>query len=111
VRTELARLEAGPGPGPPAGGGPRPEDVAAAADMGPEQRMAMIRGMVEKLSDRLHQDGTDLEGWLKLVRSYMVLGDRDKARAAAGEARHALASDPDKLRQIEELVKGLGIEG
>jgi cytochrome c-type biogenesis protein CcmH len=110
VRAELARLEGGPGPGPPAGG-PRPEDVAAAADMGPEQRMAMIRGMVEKLSDRLRQDGTDLEGWLKLVRSYMVLGERDKARAAAGEARHALASDPEKVRRIDELVKGLGLEG
>jgi cytochrome c-type biogenesis protein CcmH len=101
VRGELARLEGGPGP----------EDVAAAADLGPEQRMTMIRGMVEKLSDRLHHDGTDLEGWLRLVRSYMVLGERDKARAAAGEARHALASDPEKLRQLDELVKGLGLEG
>jgi cytochrome c-type biogenesis protein CcmH len=101
VRSELARLEGGPGP----------DDVAAAADLGPEQRMAMIRGMVEKLSDRLHQDGTDLEGWLRLVRSYMVLGERDKARAAAGDARHALASDPEKLRRIDELVKGLGLEG
>jgi cytochrome c-type biogenesis protein CcmH len=101
VRGELARLEGSPGP----------EDLAAAADLGPEQRMAMIRGMVEKLSVRLHQDGTDLEGWLRLVRSYMVLGERDKARAAAGEARHALASDPEKLRQINELVKGLGLEG
>jgi cytochrome c-type biogenesis protein CcmH len=102
VRGELARLE---------GGGPGPEDLAAAADLGPEQRMAMIRGMVEKLSERLHHDGSDLEGWLRLVRSYMVLGERDKARAAAGEARQALASDPDKVRKIDELVKGLGIEG
>jgi cytochrome c-type biogenesis protein CcmH len=108
VRGELARLAGGPGP---QAGGPRPEDVAAAADMGPEQRTAMIRGMVEKLSDRLHHDGSDLEGWLRLVRSYMVLGERDKARAAAGEARHALASDPVKVRQIDELVKGLGLEG
>ena len=103
VRGELARLQ---------GGGPGPEDLAAAADLGPEQRMTMIRGMVEKLSDRLHHDGgADLEGWLRLVRSYMVLGERDKARAAAGEARHALAGDPDKVRKIDELVKGLGIEG
>jgi cytochrome c-type biogenesis protein CcmH len=104
VRQELARLDGGPG-------GPGPEDLAAAADMGPEQRMTMIRGMVEKLSDRLHHDGTDLEGWLRLVRSYMVLGEREKARAAAGEARHALASDPEKLRRIDELVRGLGLEG
>jgi len=64
------------------------------------------------LADRLHHDGAaDLEGWLRLVRSYMVLGERDKARAAAVDARRALVSDPDKLRRINELVKGLGIEG
>jgi cytochrome c-type biogenesis protein CcmH len=67
--------------------------------------------MVQKLADQLHRDGSDLEGWLKLVRSYMVLGERDKALAAAGDARHALASDPEKLRRIDELVKGLGLEG
>jgi cytochrome c-type biogenesis protein CcmH len=102
VRGELARLE---------GGGPGQEDVAAAADLDPAQRMTMIRGMVAKLSDRLHHDGTDLEGWLRLVRSYMVLGERDKARAAAGDARRALVSDPEKVRKIDELVKGLGLEG
>jgi cytochrome c-type biogenesis protein CcmH len=101
VRAELARLQAGPGT----------DDLAAAADLAPEQRIAMIRGMVERLSDRLHQDGSDLEGWLRLVRSYMVLGERDKARAAAGDARRALVSDPEKLRQIDKLVKGLGLEG
>ena len=45
------------------------------------------------------------------MRSYMVLGERDKARAAAGEARRALAGDPGKLRQIDDLRKGLGLEG
>jgi len=102
VRGELARVQ----------GGPSSDDIAAASQMAPEQRMTMIRGMVEKLADRLHHDGAaDLEGWLRLVRSYMVLGERDKARAAAVDARRALVSDPDKLRQINELVKGLGIEG
>lgn len=102
VREELARL----------GGGPSADDVAAAGNLAPDQRMAMIRGMVEKLSDKLHHDGgTDLDGWLRLVRSYMVLGERDKARAAAVDARRALVSDPEKLRQINELVKDLGVEG
>ena len=57
------------------------------------------------------QDGSDVDGWLRLLRAYMVLGDRDKARAAAGDARRALASDPDKLRRVDELAKGLGLEG
>jgi len=109
VRGELARVEGGPSASPSPS--PSQEDVAAASDMSPEARLTMIRGMVEKLSDRLHHDGADLEGWLRLVRSYMVLGDRDKARAAAGDARRALVAEPGKLRQIDELVKGLGLEG
>jgi cytochrome c-type biogenesis protein CcmH len=101
IRHELARVE----------GGPSEEEVAAAADLSAEQRTTMIRGMVERLSERLHREGTDIEGWLRLVRSYMVLGERDKAQAAAGEARRALASEPEKVRRIDELVKGLGLEG
>jgi cytochrome c-type biogenesis protein CcmH len=101
IRHELARVE----------GGPSGEDLAAAADLSTEQRTAMIRSMVDRLAERLHREGADLEGWLRLVRSYMVLGERDKAQAAAGEARRALASEPEKLRRIDEFVKGLGLEG
>ena len=72
----------------------------------------MIRGMVERLAERLKRDGSDVEGWLRLVRAYTVLGDRDKARAAAGRrAPRARPTMPDKLRRIDELVKGLGLEG
>jgi hypothetical protein len=41
----------------------------------------------------------------------MVLGDRDKANAAAGDAKKALASDPEKLRQIGDTIKSMGLEG
>ena len=91
--------------------GPNEQDMAAATDLSPEQRTAMVRSMVERLADRLHRDGADLNGWLQLVRSYMVLGERDKAQAAAGEARRAFEREPEKLRQIDELTKGLGLEG
>jgi cytochrome c-type biogenesis protein CcmH len=79
--------------------------------MSPEQRSAMVRGMVARLAERLKQDGSDVEGWLRLLRAYMVLGDKEQARAAADEARRALASDPEKLRRVDELIKGLGVEG
>jgi cytochrome c-type biogenesis protein CcmH len=105
IRQEVTRLSGGPSPS------PSQDDVAAASQLTPEQQMGMIRSMVTRLADRLHQDGSDIQGWLRLVRAYMVLGDREKAVAAVGEARRALASEPDKLRQIEELVKGLGLEG
>jgi cytochrome c-type biogenesis protein CcmH len=122
VRRALTRVEGGTMPGGPSGGrsgspsagpssGPSEEQVAASADLSPDQRNVMIRGMVERLSERLHRDGSDVEGWLRLVRSYMVLGDPDKARAAVVDARRALAGDPGKLQRLDDLVKGLGLEG
>ena len=80
--------------------GPSADDVAAASEMSPEQRNTMVQGMVSRLAERLKQDGGDVEGWLRLLRAYMVLGDKEQARAAAGDARRALASDPEKLRRV-----------
>ena len=90
--------------------GPSADDIAAASQLSPEQRKEMVSGMVERLAERLSRDGSDVEGWLRLVRAYMVMGDRDKAAGAANDARKALSGDPDKLRRIEELVQGLGLK-
>jgi cytochrome c-type biogenesis protein CcmH len=106
VRLSLARVE-----GVSSQRGPSEEDIAAAADLGSEQRNAMVRGMVERLAERLQREGSDVDGWLQLMRSYVVLGDREKARAAAADARRALASESDKLRRVDELAKGLGLGG
>lgn len=106
VRQQLARIapDAAP-PGPSAG------DVDAANKMSPEDRQQMIGTMVARLADRLKQDGSDVEGWLRLVRAYTVLNERDKAQAAAADARRALAAEPDKLKRVEDLVKELGLAG
>jgi len=107
VRASLARVTGEPA----AGAGPTADQMAAVQNMPEAQRVAMIRGMVEKLADRLHADGGDVEGWLRLVRAYAVLGDSDKAKAAAADAKRALASHPDEIKRIDDLVKGLGLEG
>jgi len=120
VRRALARVDGGAMPPVAAGGasaaakappGPTEDQVAASSGLDAEQRNTMIRGMVERLSERLQRDGSDVEGWLRLVRSYMVLGESDKARAAVADARRALAGDPSKLQRLDDLLKGLGIEG
>jgi cytochrome c-type biogenesis protein CcmH len=109
VRGALARVSNTPvavaEPGPNAG------DIAAAAAMSDDQRHDMVRGMVARLADRLRADGADVEGWARLVRAYVVLGDRDKAKGAAADAKRALAQRPDDLKRIDDLVKGLGLEG
>lgn len=94
-----------------AASGPSASDIAAAADLSESQRGEMIRGMVARLADRLHDNGADAEGWLRLVRAYVVLGDRDKARSAAADAKRALADRPDEIKRIDDLIKGLGLEG
>ena len=83
----------------------KPRDLPDAA------RMSVIRGMVEGLAARLAQNGQDVEGWLRLVRSYMVLQESDKARAALIDAKRSLAGDPNAIARIEALARELGLEG
>ncbi len=44
-----------------------------------DDQLAQIRGMVDGLAARLEQQPDDLEGWLMLGRSYMVLGQTSRA--------------------------------
>jgi cytochrome c-type biogenesis protein CcmH len=85
--------------------------MAAAKDMSEDDRGAMIRGMVDRLATRLKQNGDDVEGWLRLVRAYMVMGDRDKAKGASADARQAVANDAERLRALNEGLKNLGVDG
>lgn len=87
------------------------DTVAAAKDMSEGDRNTMIRGMVERLATRLKDNGDDVEGWLRLVRAYIVLGERDKAQGALSEARQATAKDAARLKQLNDGVKDLGIDG
>ena len=66
--------------------GPSQDDVAAAQSMSPDERLDMIRGMVDSLQARLDADPSDVEGWLRLGRSWQVLGEPAKSLAAYREA-------------------------
>ncbi len=90
---------------------PSAAEVAAAGQMSEQDRGEMIRGMVARLAGRLKENGGDVDGWQRLMRAYIVLGERDKAQAAAADARKAVAGDPDKLRQIEDMIRSLGLQG
>jgi cytochrome c-type biogenesis protein CcmH len=107
VQVSLARV------GGAASGAPAISDetIAASKDMSEGDRGAMIRGMVERLATRLKQNGDDVDGWLRLVRAYVVMGERDKARDALTDARGAMANDAERLRQLNEGLKSLGLDG
>jgi cytochrome c-type biogenesis protein CcmH len=83
----------------------------AVASLPPDERMKMIRGMVDGLSQRLAENGGDVEGWLRLVRSYAVLNEPDKARDALARGRAALASNADGLAKLDALARDLNIGG
>jgi cytochrome c-type biogenesis protein CcmH len=82
-------------------------DIAA---LPPEQRSNAIQGMVGGLAEKLSKDGHDLQGWLQLIRSYVVLGERQKAEAAVASARAQLAGNPQASARVDELVRQLGLK-
>ena len=106
--AEVLGIEPGTLPRAPAAAeapaGPGEDDVAAAAEMTPEERMEMIRGMVEGLALRLEENPGDAEGWLRLVRSYDVLGEPEKARDAL---RRAMETVPDDLPALRAFARAL----
>ena len=106
-KTPVAKSQASPGKGPALAD----DTIASAKDMSEADRGSMIRGMVARLAARLEQNGDDVDGWLRLVRAYMVLNEPDKSRAARDDARRALGQDEAGLRQLNEGLKALGIDG
>lgn len=94
----------------PAGGVPAGPMAAAVAAMPNDQQQAMIHRMVDGLADRLKSNGSDIDGWLRLVRAYRVLDEQDKAKVALGDARRNFAADPDAKKRLDALAHELGLE-
>jgi cytochrome c-type biogenesis protein CcmH len=89
-------------PAPPSG--PSATDVQAMAALSPEERNERIRGMVEGLDARLQDDPNDLDGWLRLGRARMVLGEKDKAAAAFEQASRLRPNDPQILADLGDAL-------
>ncbi|OOY05611.1 c-type cytochrome biogenesis protein CcmI [Thioclava sp. F28-4] len=81
--------------------GPSQADVAAAADMSPEARQDMIRSMVERLNDRLAQEGGSADDWARLISSLRMIGEVDRADAIYGEAKGKFGSRPEDMAKID----------
>ncbi len=129
IERQIARLEGNPPQSLPSGtsretpsastagdgatGGPSPDKVRERmkrmADMSPEARQQMIRNMVEGLEQKLQDNPNDPGGWLRLIRAWSVLGEKDKARAALEKARKALAGNGEALDAIDRLAKKLSL--
>ncbi|HKQ95701.1 MAG TPA: c-type cytochrome biogenesis protein CcmI [Aestuariivirgaceae bacterium] len=93
---------------PAAGAPPLTDDQVAAVENLPDaDRQAMIRGMVDRLAERLGSDAKDLDGWLRLARARAVLGERPAAEAALARAAELFKEDAAALERIDAMRKSL----
>ena len=89
--------------------GPSAEDIRNAESMAPKDRTAMIRGMVDGLANRLEQQPRDAEGWIKLIRSRVVLGDTELANKSLERALTIFREDEPERTRIVDAARQLGL--
>jgi cytochrome c-type biogenesis protein CcmH len=77
--------------------------------MPPADRVAMIRGMVDGLASRLEQTPRDADGWIKLIRSRLVLGEGELAKQALARGVAAFADDAPERDRIAAAAQELGV--
>jgi len=109
VGTRLAIVDARLNPDQARAPALSPEAMRSAENMSREERAAMIENMVSGLAERLNADGNDLDGWLRLMRAYTVLGKADEAKQAAASARENFQDNQDALERIDNAARQLGL--
>ena len=68
-----------------------------------------VPAMVASLAQRLEANPNDAEGWQRLIRAWMVLGEQRKAQDALKHARSSLHGQPEALAAIEAEARELNL--
>lgn len=103
VEELIARLRSQPQTLP----GPTSEEIEAASQLSAEDQQAMIEGMVERLDARLRENGADLDGWKRLLRSYLIIDRREAANDALKRGLSALKGEEQVELQLYAAQLGL----
>ena len=77
--------------------------------MSAADRTAMIEQMVTGLDAKLRENPRDPEGWMRLVRSYAVLGKPAAARDALARGLQALEKGSEDGKRLSALAASLGL--
>ncbi|KQT92410.1 c-type cytochrome biogenesis protein CcmI [Rhizobium sp. Leaf453] len=115
VNDHIASLDGGVQSGQSAEAGPKlgnptADDIAAAQDMSAGDRTAMIEGMVGSLAEKLKADPKNFEGWMRIIRSYSVLGQKDKAAEALKQGLKVFPAEGNEGKQLLALAGELGLK-
>ncbi|MGQ0559132.1 MAG: tetratricopeptide repeat protein [Sphingosinicella sp.] len=89
--------------------GPTRAQIEAARSIPPGEQDAMVRAMVERLASRLRQSPRDEQGWIRLMRSRMVLGEREAAATALRSSLAAFAGDTATQQRLRSAAAQLGV--
>ncbi|MEA3004520.1 MAG: cytochrome c-type biosis protein CcmH [Sphingomonadales bacterium] len=89
--------------------GPTPEQLAAASSIPPSQQDQMVQSMVEGLAARLKANPRDADGWIRLMRSRVVLGQKDQARDALKSGLAAFGGDAAAQARLKSAAAELGV--
>ena len=85
------------------------EKITEPEAMPPPERDAVIRSMVDGLADRLESSPRDVEGWTRLMRSRVVLGEREGAATAFRKALDVFKDDAAASGKITAAAIELGL--
>ena len=89
--------------------GPTREQMAAASSIPPSQQSEMVKGMVDRLANRLKSNPRDADGWVRLMRARMVLGETDAATQALRSGQAAFRGDQAVQGQLSRAAQELGV--
>jgi cytochrome c-type biogenesis protein CcmH len=94
----------------PALPGPDMDAMAAAGAMTPQDRHAMVEGMVRGLEERLASEGGSPEEWARLIGALAVLEQKERANAILAEARSRFGRTPGALATVNAAAEKAGLE-
>ncbi len=107
VQRAIAELNSPANPDAPRN--PDAADMQAMQDMSPQDRQDFIRTMVTQLDERLTENPDNFEGWVRLIRSYMVLKDEAKAKDALQRALKQFPADKEQGKALVAQANQLGV--
>lgn len=111
IAARLPAARAEPSPATAAIPGPTREQMEAARAIPPGQQDAMVKAMVDRLAARLRQNPRDAEGWIRLMRSHMVLNEPLAAAAALRSGLAAFPSDQATRQRLQSAAQELAVPG
>ena len=76
----------------------------------PHESNAAIRAMVDGLASRLESSPQDVDGWARLMRSRVVLGEREVAATAFRKALEVFKDDQAASGKITAAAIALGLK-